>query len=1003
MVDTKALYPRSPRRTTDRRGFTLVELMITLTVLAAVMVVLMTVMYAASRSKTSSSNRVESAQSARIAIDMMARDLRSAGYDADLDYAASPQPPVAYIDSLQVLLNANMAPWPDSLPGKKQGLPLAYSPTGNPRPFPLNGTSWQPPIRYRRGAETIRWTLDANNDGNADSVDWTVADGLDAQRTPNRADYVLVRQVYGDSTGGVQGNNGGTTERVSLIQRPGANGAPALFTVYMQGSATPWDWSSGPVPAGQLANIQRIVINVTAGSGRPDANGNYATTSLRTEVNSMRNTPNFGATLYAVDGYVFNDNNGSPNGIRDTGEPGLSGATVRLGTSLTTVTNANGYFLLKAPAGSYTLKHTPPTGYGVYTHPDSFLVSVGPAQTHSFADTARAGGWVTSFTYYDKNSDGIYQSGSDSILTNVVVTLSPGPNVQYTNSSGNALNFASVGGYTVTVTAPDSCIATTTNPVSSTMVNGGSASYSFGFSKSAMGTVKGKVFADNNRNGTLDGGEPGLAGVWVGVTPDAGLTVVGWQNTDVNGDFSIDVPAISSPAAAYYIMTIVKAGYFPTSTTSIGPFYINGGQTINNNNFGEVGYQIISLNASRVLSLGSGDLIEKDWNGNQTGNRRGDADLVLGADASGTDQVSVWFNQYNGSPLFNSNPSYTRTAQQSVLSMAVDTLDNTATWRERPDVVTGTRNAAGGNFFVWLTQGSGGNEGYIPTNASLSYRTQDVGDVQAVLSYDCANGTMPDLIVGTKSPTANQGTIEVWQNSDAASPVFSRQEVYPPNGSIPGNALGEVTAMALADFDGDGKRDLVVGTKNGSYSGQLMFFKFVSKTNGNRFVYQCGYPLAQDAVTSIVCFDIDGDGKQDAIVGTQKNSTSGHLQQWGNHTVAGIWLFTEDREVNAPGIVMSLATADFGGSVRGDLAVGYQADASGYNGGLRIYFCDANKIPSSGNDPSAGSVTNMVPAVTINDFNYGIKPSIPSPPFLKDIAAGVKITASTGALVVFIR
>src|SRR5438105_1229559 len=58
--------PRSIGRSgMDRRGFTLVELMITLTVLAAVMVVLMTVIYAAQRSKISTSNRVESAQAAR--------------------------------------------------------------------------------------------------------------------------------------------------------------------------------------------------------------------------------------------------------------------------------------------------------------------------------------------------------------------------------------------------------------------------------------------------------------------------------------------------------------------------------------------------------------------------------------------------------------------------------------------------------------------------------------------------------------------------------------------------------------------------------------------------------------------------------------------------------------------------------------------------------------------------------------------------------------------------
>jgi prepilin-type N-terminal cleavage/methylation domain-containing protein len=997
MRDTLEHRRPTTRRATDRRGFTLVELMITLTVLAAVMVVLMTVMYAAQHSKTSTSNRVESAQGARIAIDMMARDLRSAGYGADLDYVASPQPPIAYVDSLQVLINANMKPWPDSLPGIPVGSPQAYQPTASPKPYPLNGTSWQPPIKYSRGAEVVRWTLDVNNDGNVDSLDWTVADGLDAQRTPNLTDYVLVRQVYGDNGAG---NNGGATERIALIQRPAKVGVAPLFKVYMEGSTTPWDWSSGPVPATELGKIERIVVAVSAGSARPDVNGNFAVTNLSTEINSMRNVPNFGVTQYAVDGYVFNDAN--KNGVKDGGEPGLNGTTVRLGI-LATPTDATGYFLFKAAAGTYTLRHTPPSGYGVLTSPDSFVVTLGPATTRSFADTVRAGGWVTSFTYNDVNGNAVFNAGTDTALAVTQVTLTPGPDVQYTDNSGNAVNFAPVGGYTVTVTAPDSFAATTPNPVSGNMTAGGSASYSFGFARAAMGTVGGKVFTDNNRNGVLDAGEAGIQNVWVGVTPDAGVTVLGWQYSDASGDFSIDVPEVQSPAAPYYVTTIVKAGFFPTSTTAIGPFYISGGQTISNNNFGQVGYQVITLNASRVLSLASRDLIEADWNGNQTQNARVDQDLVLGADASGTDQISIWFNQYSDSPIFDPTPSYTRTAQGSVLSIAVDTLDNTASWRDRPDLATGTKNASGGNFFVWLNQNSNNNEAILLANASLSYRTSDMGDVQSILAYDCAGGTMPDLIVGTKSPTANQGTLEVWQNSDAASPVFTRQEIYPPSGAIPLNALGEVTAMALADFDGDGNKDLVVGTRDGTYSGQLMFFKFVSKVNGARFIYQCGYTLAQDAVTSVVCFDIDGDGKQDAIVGTQKNLTQGQLQQWGNKYAAGVWTFDKEHEVNAPGIVQALATADFGGSTSGDLAVGYRADASTYVGGVRIYFCDSGKIPALGADPSAGSVTNMVPALTTADFNYGVKPSLPTPPYLIDLAAGVKITASTGALVVYIR
>lgn len=997
LIDERAHTAPSAR---DRRGFTLVEVMITLTAFALVVVILMTVMYAAQRSKTATSNRIESAQAARVAMDMIARDLRCAGFGADLDWTAQPQPPIAYVDSVQVLINANLTPYPAPKAPSGPIPPLAYQPTGNPRPFPLNGTAWEPPIRYRTGAEVTRYTLDANNDGQVDSDDLADPAGLDAQRTPNPNDYVLLREVYGDSVGNVANNNGGQTEAIALVRAPGG-AVPPMFRVYMRGSATPWDWGNGPVPAAQLQDIERIELNVVAASGRPDSKGAYSETRLTSSVNSLRNVPDFGAPEYAIDGYVFEDL-GTPNGVKDAGEPGLPNVSMRLGTGITTSTSATGYFIFRVPAGTYSLKHKPPPGYGVWTSPDSFVVTVGPAVSRSFADTARAGGTVTAYTYEDEDGDG-FQDAGELAMANVTMTLAPGPDVQSTNTSGYSTHFSPVGNYTVTATPPDSFIATTTNPVSGTMVDGGSASYSFGLKQSAMSTFQGKVFTDNNRNGTLDGGEAGIQGVWVGVTPDAGLTVMGYQYTDVNGDFDIDVPSNNPPGTnPYYVMTVVKQGYFPTSSTSMGPYVVSGGQTTSNVNFGEVGYQIITLNASRVLSLASRDVIEKDWNGNQTQNARGDADILLGADASGADQISVWFNQYNGSPIFDANASYPRTAQQSVLSLAVDTLDNTASWKQRPDVVTGTTNATGGNFFVWLTQNSGGNEGYLPTSANLQYRTNDNGDVQATLTYDCAGGAMPDIIVGTKSPTANQGTLEVWQSNDADPPIFTRQEIYPPSGSIPGNVLGEVTAMALADFDNDGNRDLVVGTKTGNWTGQLLFFKFVNKSNGSRFVYQTGYTLNNDAVTSIVAFDISGDGKNDVIVGTQRSNTQGHLMQWDNNTLF-VWDFQNGRTVNAPGIVLSLATADLGGLTRGDLVVGYRADQSTYVGGVQVFFCDANKIPNGGTDPSGGSVVNMVPALTPNNFNYGVKPSLPSPPYLQDFAAGVKITAGTGALVVFIR
>src|SRR5262249_15175013 len=145
---------------------------------------------------------------------------------------------------------------------------------------------------------------------------------------------------------------------------------------------------------------------------------------------------------------------------------------------------------------------------------------------------------------------------------------------------------------------------------------------------------------------------------------------------------------------------------------------------------GMAGFQKITLTASRVLSLASADLIEGDWSGNKTSEARGDADLVLGADNAGTDNISVWFNQYTQSPPFNATRDYFRTAPQSVMCIALDTLD-TGTWPARPDMVSGTKASLAGNFFVWYNQDSKNNEGVFPVAYSLgqNYRTSDNGDV----------------------------------------------------------------------------------------------------------------------------------------------------------------------------------------------------------------------------------------------------------------------------------
>jgi hypothetical protein len=178
-------------------------------------------------------------------------------------------------------------------------------------------------------------------------------------------------------------------------------------------------------------------------------------------------------------------------------------------------------------------------------------------------------------------------------------------------------------------------------------------------------------------------------------------------------------------------------------------------------------------------------------------------------------------------------------------------------------------------------------------------------------------------------------------------------------------------------------------------------FEFRSKLTGSRFVLRSLWTSTSDAFTGLAAFDADGDGDNDIIAGSQRGTSSGRLSQLQNRGSFDIPLYYQ---VSAPGIVTSLTATDLGGTVgRSDLAVGYRTSASSYGGGVRVYNMDLGKLPASGVDPSNATVVNMVPALASSNFNYGLNTTAPPSPFLNDLAAGVKITATTGALVVFIR
>ncbi len=367
----------------------------------------------------------------------------------------------------------------------------------------------------------------------------------------------------------------------------------------------------------------------------------------------------FGDALSAtgnISGTVFADNNS--NGVYDPGEVGIPGTTVYIDTNgngtldageISTATDGSGnYSFTNLPPGTYRIREVLPAG-DVLTVPTAgyYIVPLSAGQNkpgYNFGDGPSPTGSISGEVFFDTNANGNLDAGEPGIANATVYidangngTLDAGETKVVTNSSGNYMfSGLAAGTYRIRqiVPAGDAQTAPTGGFYSVPLVQNGTATgYNFGDTIVATASLSGKVFEDNNANGKLDTGEPGVPNATVYIDAnhngilDAGDTSL---TTDSNGNFTFN----NLPAGTYTIREILPSGQMLTVPTS--GFYtvpLSAGQAATGYLFG---------NAPITTASISGEVfVDSDGNGKLDTGEKGLANVTVFIDANGNGKLDA--------------------------------------------------------------------------------------------------------------------------------------------------------------------------------------------------------------------------------------------------------------------------------------------------------------------------------------------------------------------------
>ncbi|WP_179862199.1 FG-GAP-like repeat-containing protein [Longibacter salinarum] len=185
---------------------------------------------------------------------------------------------------------------------------------------------------------------------------------------------------------------------------------------------------------------------------------------------------------------------------------------------------------------------------------------------------------------------------------------------------------------------------------------------------------------------------------------------------------------------------------------------------------------------------------------------------------------------------------------------------------------------ADGTIAFFENTGSATSPNYVEqTGSSNPFDGEDVGDNAAIDFGDIDGDGDLDIVAGK-----NAGALLYIENTGSAtSPNYVSQSGT--DNPFNGIGVGTNSAPKLADFDGDGDLDVVVGRADGT----LAYVENTGSASSPNYVQQTGasnpfdgFDAGDDSIPGLA--DIDGDGDLDLAVGKNESTVSNSITYFEN-------------------------------------------------------------------------------------------------------------------------